>query len=297
VACQKHNKYNDALSSTYVPNGTAFAIQYGSGSLSGFLSEDTVGLGGLSVTSQTFAEAMKEPGITFVAAKFDGILGMGYISISVDSVTPVWYNILNQGLVSQPVFSFWLSQNPSDPVGGELTLGGTDPTRYTGDFSYAPLTSDTYWQFDMADIQVGGKSTGFCSSGPCNAICDSGTSLIVGPQDEIDSLNKQLGAKVVNGEGIFSSCSVISSLPDIQIVINGNTFTLTPSDYVLQVTSGGETECLSGFMGLNIPPPVGPIYIIGDVFIAAYTAVFDFGAVGVSRVGWAKSVQDSTRIL
>jgi len=220
---------------------------------------------------------------------------MGYISISVDSVTPVWYNILTQGLVSQPIFSFWLSQNPSDPVGGELTLGGTDPTRYTGDFSYAPLTSDTYWQFDMADIQVGGKSTGFCSSGPWKAICDSGTSLIVGPQDEIDSLNKQLGAKVVNGEGIFPSCSVISSLPDIQIVINGNTFTLAPSDYVLQVTSGGETECLSGFMGLDIPPPVGPIYIIGDVFIAAYTAVFDFGAVGVSRVGWAKSVQDSTR--
>jgi len=280
-----------------VPNGTSFAIQYGSGSLSGFLSEDTVGLGGLSVTSQTFAEALHEPGITFVAAQFDGILGMAYESISVDSVTPVWYNILSQGLVSQPIFSFWLSQNPSDPTGGELTLGGVDSTRFTGNFSYAPLTSDTYWQFDMADIQVGGKSLGFCSSGPCKTICDSGTSLIVGPQDEIDSLNQKLGAKIVNGEGIFESCSVISSLPDIQIVINGNTFTLAPTDYVLKITSGGETECLSGFMGLNIPPPTGPIYILGDVFIAAYTAVFDFGAVGVSRVGWAKSVQDSSKLI
>jgi cathepsin D len=251
-------------------------------------------LGGLTVTGQTFAEALHEPGIAFVAAKFDGILGLAYSSISVDNVTPVWYNLLSQGQVSSPVFSFWLSQNPdSDSAGGELVLGGTDPSRYTGDFMYAPLTSDTYWQFDMADIQVGGTSMGFCNSGPCRAICDSGTSLIVGPKDNMDALNKMLGATVENGEGIFPDCSVIGSLPDIQIVINGNTFTLTPTDYVLQISSEGQTECLSGFMGMDIPPPAGPLYILGDVFIAAYTTVFDFGAVGVSQVGWARSVQDS----
>jgi len=278
-------------SSTYVANGTGFSIQYGSGSLTGFLSEDTVEIGGLVVTGQTFAEAMHEPGVTFVAAKFDGILGMAYESISVDNVTPVWYNILKQNLVSQPVFSFWLSQNPSDMVGGELTLGGTDPTRYTGNFQYAPLTSETYWQFSVSDFQLSGSSLGWCANGGCNTICDSGTSLIVGPKKEVDALNKQLGAKVINGEGIFENCDIISTLPNIEVVINGNTFTLTPTDYVLQITSGGQTECLSGFMGMDISPPgVGPLFILGDVFIAAYTAVFDFGN---QRVGWAKSVQDS----
>jgi len=252
-ACQSHNKYYHNQSTTYQPNGTTFAIEYGSGSVSGFLSIDVVNIAGLNVKAQTFAEVTHEPGISFLVAKFDGILGMGYESISVDSVTPVWYNILSQGLVSQPVFSFWLSQDANAAIGGELTLGGVDSSRYTGSFSYAPLTSETYWQFAIDDWQLNGSSLNWCSSGSCVGICDSGTSVIVGPTLKIDELNLKLGAIVVKGEGIFPDCSVISSLPNISVVINSNTFVLTPKDYVLEVTSDGETECISGFIGLDLP--------------------------------------------
>jgi len=69
ISCDLHHKYDSSSSSTYQANGTQFAIQYGSGAVSGFLSADNVQIGGLTVQKQTFAEVTGEPGVAFLFAR------------------------------------------------------------------------------------------------------------------------------------------------------------------------------------------------------------------------------------
>lgn len=285
IACMLHHKYDSSKSSSYVKNGTKFAIRYGTGSLSGFLSQDTVTLGDLKIPDQTFGEATKQPGMTFIAAKFDGILGLAYPQISVKQVEPFFDNIMKQRLVSKNVFSFYLNRDPSGIPGGELLLGGTDPKYYKGKLTWYNVTRKAYWQIHMDTVDVA-NGVSVCQGG-CEAIVDTGTSLITGPTKEVKKIQEAIGAKpLIKGEYMVP-CEKVPTLPNITMTLGGKAFQLTGEQYVLKVVSGTETVCLSGFSGLDIPPPGGPLWILGDVFIGPYYSVFDRDN---NRVGFAPSV-------
>lgn len=288
LACRNHNIYNSSLSSTYKPNGTDFSIQYGTGAMTGFLSTDILGIAGAQVMDQTFAEAVQEPGVVFVAGKFDGILGMSYPTISVQGVVPMFQNMIAQGLVDEPVFSFWLNRDQSDPEnGGEIVFGGSNPDHYVGEITWAPVTRKAYWQFSVDGVQLegAGEPGAFCVGG-CEMISDTGTSLIAGPSDDITRFHELIGADVnIVGEGIVD-CARIPDLPAITFTIGSVPFVLESKDYILAIEdpSTNTTLCLSGFIGLDIPPPAGPLWILGDVFIGAFYSIYDFGN---DRVGLA----------
>jgi phytepsin len=391
VACFFHSKYNAAQSSSYKKNGKAAAIRYGTGAISGYFSNDNVKVGDLVVKDQEFIEATREPGVTFLVAKFDGILGLGFQEISVGNAVPVWYNMIKQGLIKEPVFSFWLNRNVGEEEGGEIVFGGVDRNHYKGKHTYVPVTQKGYWQFDMGDVLIGDKPTGYCTDG-CAAIADSGTSLLAGPTTVVTMINHAIGAtgvasqqckavvsqygqtilnlllsetqprkicsqiglctfdgtrgvsagirSVVDESDVKSSgilkdprcnacemavvwmqnqlsqnqtqdrildyvnelcdrvpspmgesaveCGKLSSgeMPIVSFTIGGKVFDLAPEEYILKVGEGSSAQCISGFTALDIPPPRGPLWILGDIFMGRYHTVFDYGK---SRVGFAEA--------
>merc|ERR1711998_140746 len=262
-----HSKYHSDKSSSYVKNGTKFAIQYGSGSLSGFVSEDTVNIGGVDVKNQLSAEATSEPGLAFKIGKFDGIMGMAFESIAVDGMQPAWYSAVGDA----KLFGVYLGGTTG--LGGEMTLGGTDSSHYTGEISYFPVSRAKYWQISVDSFSIG-------SLKKVEGILDTGTSLLVVPPDTLTAFAKQIGAtSLAGGKEWTLDCSKISTLPQLDITIGGKSYPLEGKDYVLQVSG----ECLLGMTGMDLSRE-GLSLILGDVFLRKYYAVFDLGN---TRVGLA----------
>ncbi|NWS62347.1 PEPA protein, partial [Chunga burmeisteri] len=263
-ACSNHNRFNPSDSSTFVSTNDSVEITYGTGSMTGILGYDTVSVAGLDVTNQIFGLSETEPGDFFYYTPFDGILGLAFPSISSSGATPVFDNMMSEGLVAKDLFSVYLSKN--EQSGSFVLFGAIDPLYSANGITWIPLSAETYWQITMDRyVSVGGQSVACFSS--CQAIVDTGTSLLAVPNSALNNILSALGANS-NGE---ISCSAASTLPDVVFNINGNAFPVPASAYVIE--DGG--YCTLGFEGMNVPTEAGEIWILGDVFIREYYVVFN----------------------
>jgi saccharopepsin len=300
IACYLHTKYDSSASSTYKKNGTSFEIRYGSGSLSGFVSQDTMSIGDLKIKDQIFAEATEEPGLAFAFGRFDGILGLGFDTISVNKIPPPFYNMIDQDLLDEPVFAFYLGNtNNGEGDESEATFGGVNKDHYTGKLTNIPLRRKAYWEVDLDAITFGDNTAELDNTG---VILDTGTSLIALPSTLAELLNKEIGAKKSYNGQYTVECEKRDSLPDMTFTLSGYNFSITPYDYILEV----QGSCISSFMGMvslivllpqiirrtnglqDFPEPVGPLAILGDAFLRKWYSVYDLGK---GTVGLAPSKQ------
>ncbi|XP_036309230.1 pepsin B [Pipistrellus kuhlii] len=279
-ACSNHNRFNPSLSSTFRNNGQTYTLSYGSGSLSVVLGYDTVTVQNIVVQNQEFGLSENEPNNPFYYSDFDGILGMAYPNMAVGNAPTVMQGMLQQGQLSQPIFSFYFSRQPTRQYGGELILGGVDNQLYSGQIVWAPVTQELYWQIAIQEFAIGNQAMGWCSEG-CQAIVDTGTFLLAVPQQYMGSFLQAMGAQQAQNGDFVVACDSVQSLPTITFIISGSQFPLPPSAYVLN----NNGYCRLGIEATYLPSPNGqPLWILGDVFLKEYYSVYDMAS---NRVGFA----------
>ncbi|XP_018432305.1 PREDICTED: gastricsin-like [Nanorana parkeri] len=276
-ACQNHPLFNPSQSSTYTSNNQQFSMQYGSGSLTGVFGYDTVTVQSLTITNQELGLSVNEPGTNFVYSAFEGIFGMAYPSLSAGGATTAMQGMLQQNLLTYPIFSVYMGSQS-----GAVIFGGVDNQLYSGQINWAPVTQELYWQIAIDEFSINGQATGWCSQG-CQAMVDTGTSLLTIPQQFLGTFLQYVGAQQSQYGEYVVNCNNVQSLPTISFTINGVQFPLSPSAYILQ----NNGYCTVGVEVTYLPSQNGqPFWILGDVFLRQYYSVYDMGN---NRMGFAQS--------
>ncbi|KAK9410224.1 pepsin A-like [Crotalus adamanteus] len=264
AACSDHHRFNPQQSSTFQATSKSLAIAYGTGSMTGFLGYDTVQVAGIQVSKQIFGLSETEPGSFLYYAPYDGILGLAFPRLAASGATPVFDNMMSEGLVSQDLFSVFLS---SDEQGGSFVMfGGIDDSYYTGNLNWVPLSAELFWEITLDSITANGQS--IACSGGCQAVVDTGTSLLAGPTNGIASIQNFIGGSQDSNGQYIVNCNAINQLPDIVFTINGIEYPVPASAYIRQFQS----YCQSGFQDI---PFQADFWILGDIFIRQYYCVFD----------------------
>ena len=230
-------------------------IQYGSGAIKGFFSKDNLDINGLKVEGVDFGE-VSTLSWNFLTARMDGILGMGFRSISIKNYPTVFDKVVEKG-ETDASFAFYLTSEPG-AKGSELTIGGVDESHYTGNFKYVPLASETYWLVKGDKIELGDDTI---ATDNLKFIVDSGTSAIVGDKDLFAPVIAKIPQEI--------DCNKLNELPSIFFTMGGVKYEISPEVYVLKVSALGQTQCMSGLMTMDFSKSsigAGAV-ILGDVFM------------------------------
>ncbi|XP_020766595.1 pregnancy-associated glycoprotein 2-like [Odocoileus virginianus] len=271
-SCHTHITFDHNKSSTFRLTRRPFRILYGSGLMNGVLAYDTVRIGNLVSTDQPFGLSLQQFG--FDNVPFDGILGLSYPSLAIPGTIPIFDKLKQQGSISEPVFAFYLSTHKEN--GSVLMFGGVDHSYYKGKLNWIPVSRTLSWLITVDRISMNGRVIG-CEHG-CEALVDTGTSLIYGPAKLVTNIQRLIHA-MPHGSEYMVSCPVISTLPPVIFTINGIDYSVPAEAYIHKVSN---ILCLSSFQGADISK-----WILGDVFLRLYFSVYDRGN---NRIGLAPAV-------
>ncbi|KAI5968615.1 hypothetical protein KGF57_000104 [Candida theae] len=260
--CKAFGTFNPQTSSSFKSLGSSFHIKYGDGTTSdGIWAEDTVSIGGVSITNQQFADVNS-------TSVNQGILGVS--RRQTESADPEYDNVpatlKKQGKIKTNAYSLFL--NEPGALTGTIIFGGVDNAKYSGNLVEEKVDIDRYLGISLQSLNYDGnsRSTNF------SAVLDSGTTITYLPGSLVEDLAKEVGAFLlpvgVDNELYFINCHKNQGTASFTFD-NGAKVDVPLSDFTLQNTLG---TCLWGLQNAdshNVPP------ILGDNFLRHAYVVYN----------------------
>jgi len=271
---------------TGLKSDTDIDIIFGTGELKGPLHVDTYRVGPMAVEKQPFAMIREMTGEVFSSFAFEGILGLAFPSLSFGGIEPFFERVINDKLLSNNEFSFYLNTDTKRP--SALMWGGVDKDLFEGPIVMFPVVQPHYWSLELVDFKIGGKSLKDNipeAEKPRYVLVDSGTTYFTAPTSMHTHIMDTFPA---------APCSQVSSYPPLEYVLKSiynQTFSLQVSQETYMVTDQ-EDNCRPAFMQLDIKKQTyGPAMILGEVFMRHFFTVFSRGdgSVEQAKVGFARA--------
>lgn len=231
----------------------------------------------------------------FGSFKFDGVLGLGLDSLAIEPEYSFLRQFLSQHHELQSMFGLFMTRN--DTYASEVHFGGVDTQRFSGELDYSEVLDpeDGHWKIGLKRVFVAGKPIELCEAGDCEAVVDSGTSLLGVPKGIVDHVNWLLARAVPDNPEVMDC----SDFPGPSIVFDMGTFNLTldapdvtrPAGIRIINNQTGQEQFACRAQLLPIPDrePLGPkSWILGEPIFRRYYTAFDWKH---QRIGFAPSVQ------
>ncbi|KAJ3331056.1 Vacuolar protease A [Blyttiomyces sp. JEL0837] len=242
----------------------------------------------------------------FPNTSFDGILGLGFNSISRISqalqkskLEDSTASFIDKLPSTYPrMFGMYLTQDQATDQ-SEFTVGGYDASKISGDIKYLNVASnEKFWAVDIqgATFSVGSDGTPSNFAGSFSkSLVDSGTPGILLDSDVAADINKQIGAKPIQGfyDHYQVDCKTYhgGNMPNITITISNNQFTITPQSYIQTFTDKTNPTnqfCLSLIAGAgHATGREGSFALLGVGFMRDYYSIFDKDGM---KIGFGEAV-------
>ncbi|KAL5513781.1 hypothetical protein ACEPAH_4182 [Sanghuangporus vaninii] len=284
------------LTSTSRTTGNLVTVTYGSGFFAGSEFTDTVTFTkNLTITGQSIGVAVIAEGFQGV----DGILGIGPTDLTEGTLIPslaaiptVTDNLFSQGKISQEVVGIFFAPTTTESAtNGEMTFGGVDTAKTTGEVVFTPITSTSpaseFFGIDQM-ITYGDNGTTVLPS--TAGITDTGTTLILLETDAFNTYTSLTGATEDATTGLLSiSPENYANLQSLFFNIGGTTFEFTKNAQTwprsLNTDIGGSADDIFLVLAdLGTLGGEGLDFINGFTFLERFYSVFDSSN---SRVGFA----------